>query len=118
MEADPENGSLRLDLGQRYTAAKRYKDARPHLEAAVRLLPKSSAPLAAMASLEMELKNKAKAVELLDQALKLDSTNYVIRKQRWLILYPEKFHPTIDWAWQREQMRKEIEGGSSQPKPE
>lgn len=110
VKADPKNGALQLDLGQRYTASKRHKEAREHLNEAVKLLPKSAAPLAALASLEMALGNKKEAVELLDKALALDPSNYVVRKQRWLILYPKRFHPTIDWEWQREQMKKETDG--------
>ena len=27
----------------------------------------------------------------------------------WSALHPEKFHPTIDWAWQKEQLARERE---------
>jgi len=40
-------------------------------------------------------------------ALRLDPENLVIRKQIWAALHPEKFHPTIDWAWQKEQLARE-----------
>ncbi len=40
-------------------------------------------------------------------ALYRDPENLTIRKQIWAALYPEKFHPTIDWAWQREQLPRE-----------
>ncbi len=40
-------------------------------------------------------------------ALHRDPANLVIRKQIWAARHPEKFHPTIDWAWQREQMERE-----------
>lgn len=40
-------------------------------------------------------------------ALRLDPENLVIRKQIWVARYPEKFHPTIDWDWQKVQLEKE-----------
>jgi hypothetical protein len=40
-------------------------------------------------------------------ALRYDPANFVIRKQIWLARYPEKFHPTIDFAWQKQQLQRE-----------
>ncbi len=34
--------------------------------------------------------------------LKLDAETLVICKQSWVTRYPARFHPTIDWDWQRE----------------
>ena len=42
-------------------------------------------------------------------ALRLDPENFLIRKQIWAAEHPEKFHPTIDFDWQREQLRRERE---------
>jgi len=42
-------------------------------------------------------------------ALRRDPANFVIRKQIWSALYPEKFYPTIDFAWQSEQLARERE---------
>ena len=42
-------------------------------------------------------------------ALRLDPENFLIRKQIWTAEHPEKFHPTIDFDWQREQLRRERE---------
>jgi hypothetical protein len=50
---------------------------------------------------------KQEALKVLDEALQLDSNNFVIRKQRWYIRYPEKFSPEIDYEWQKEQLEKE-----------
>ena len=43
------------------------------------------------------------------RALELDPQNFVIRKQIWAVKYPERFHPTIDWDWQRDQLQREQE---------
>lgn len=40
-------------------------------------------------------------------ALHLDPANFVIRKQIWATQHPEKFHPSIDWTWQKEQLEQE-----------
>ncbi len=47
------------------------------------------------------------AVQEWRDALHRDPENLVIRKQIWAARYPEKFHPTIDWAWQRAQIARE-----------
>lgn len=49
----------------------------------------------------------AGAVELWRLALRMDPENLVIRKQIWAAEFPEKFHPIIDWAWQKEQLQQE-----------
>jgi len=41
------------------------------------------------------------------KALLGDSANFVLRKQVWLLRFPERFHPTIDFAWQKEQLARE-----------
>ncbi len=47
------------------------------------------------------------ALAELQSALELNPNNFVIRKQIWAIKFPEKFHPTIDRTWQKEQLAKE-----------
>ena len=42
-------------------------------------------------------------------ALRRDPANFVIRKQIWSALYPEKFYPTIDFSWQAGQLAGERE---------
>jgi len=55
------------------------------------------------------LNRRDEAVKEWQAALRLDPENLVIRKQIWAARYPERFHPTIDWEWQREQLRQERE---------
>ena len=40
-------------------------------------------------------------------ALTADPNNFVIRKQIWAAEHPEHFYPTIDFAWQKEQLARE-----------
>jgi hypothetical protein len=51
----------------------------------------------------------AGAVEQWRRALHKDPENLVIRKQIWAAEHPEKFHPTIDWDWQKVQLKQERE---------
>ncbi|GAA2701681.1 hypothetical protein GCM10009865_10120 [Aeromicrobium ponti] len=51
--------------------------------------------------------NKEAALKELDEALLLDTENFLIRKQRWYIRHPEKFTPTIDIEWQQNQLKEE-----------
>lgn len=50
---------------------------------------------------------KDQALKEFDEALLLDPDNFLIRKQRWYIRYPEKFSPAIDIEWQQKQLEKE-----------
>lgn len=49
----------------------------------------------------------AAAVDAWRAALRLDPQNLVIRKQIWEAEHPEKFHPVIDYDWQKVQLQKE-----------
>ena len=49
------------------------------------------------------------AVAAWRDALRLDPQNFTIRKQIWVAEHPEKFFPTIDFAWQQEQLTAERE---------
>jgi hypothetical protein len=52
---------------------------------------------------------RAEAIAEWTQALRVDPENLTIRKQIWMAKYPEKFHPTIDFDWQKGQLARERE---------
>jgi tetratricopeptide (TPR) repeat protein len=52
-------------------------------------------------------KQKEKALKELDEALLIDPDNFLIRKQRWYMRYPERFSPNVDIEWQQEQLNLE-----------
>ena len=52
---------------------------------------------------------EADAVGAWTEALHADPENLTIRKQIWMATYPEKFHPTIDFDWQKGQLARERE---------
>ena len=49
------------------------------------------------------------AVAAWRDALRWDPQNFTIRKQIWVAEHPKKFFPTIDFAWQQEQLAAERE---------
>jgi hypothetical protein len=50
---------------------------------------------------------RAEAAAEWKRALHSDPENLTIRKQIWMAEYPEKFHPTIDFDWQKGQLARE-----------
>ena len=60
--------------------------------------------------LGLELRNRGaieEAATAWRRALRHDPDNFVIRKQIWALLHPERFNEPIDYAWQREQLARE-----------
>lgn len=55
----------------------------------------------------LALGKMAEAVAEWKWALYYDPDNFTVRKQIWIVEHPEKFHPTIDFAWQKEQLARE-----------
>ncbi len=54
---------------------------------------------------------KREALEAWLRAFEADPANFLVRKQIWHLLYPEKFEPEVDFAWQRAQMEREARLG-------
>lgn len=104
---DPNDPKANLQLGRRMVEEGLHDEAKPYLEKAAAALPKSSAAQFAWGSWLLAKKRNTEALGAFRKALGLDRENFLIRKQIWMIEHPEKFHPTIDWAWQRDQLRKE-----------
>jgi tetratricopeptide (TPR) repeat protein len=50
---------------------------------------------------------QGEAIAEWEAALRLDPDNLTIRKQIWMARYPERFHPTIDFDWQKSQLEHE-----------
>jgi len=62
-----------------------------------------------LGQLLVELGRREEAVAEWRSALRRDPENFLIRKQIWAVEHPEKFHPTIDFGWQQERLRRERE---------
>lgn len=60
--------------------------------------------------LGLELRNRGaidEAAAAWRRALRYDPDNFVIRKQVWALLHPERFREPIDYAWQQGQLARE-----------
>ena len=97
----------RLAWGRHLLRTDKADKAFAHLEFAAGGLPKSASAQFALATCRLALDQRTEAAVDLKRALALDPENYVVRKQIWMLEHPEKFHPEIDWGWQREQLAKE-----------
>ena len=51
------------------------------------------------------------------RALRYDPDNFVIRKQIWALLHPERFMEPIDYAWQQEQLARERTAEAAECEP-
>lgn len=91
---DGEVGQIEIDA----------KDAPYHLSATERALVDTRMRLGAELFAHGA---QPEAVTEWTEALHLDPENLTIRKQIWMADYPEKFHPTIDFDWQKGQLARE-----------
>lgn len=55
----------------------------------------------------LSLGKKDPAAAEWQKALRMDPENFVLRKQIWLLRFPEKFNPEIDFEWQKAQLARE-----------
>lgn len=110
---NPQDFEAALIFGKLLLSEGKLSQAGPLLMAAATGLPKSQDAQFALGSWRVAKGDKPGALAQLRKALALDRENYVIRKQIWVVEHPEKFHPTIDWAWQRDQLRKERQAEKS-----
>lgn len=65
-------------------------------------------------------RHKRAAVETWLRAAEADPANFLVRKQIWHLLYPERFEPQVDFTWQRAQLEREERLGirSANPLPD
>lgn len=42
------------------------------------------------------------------QALRWDPANFTLRKQLWVLLYPDKFYPELDKEWQKQRLAADL----------
>jgi Flp pilus assembly protein TadD len=68
---DPNNAEYQASLGSSYVDVGRYGDARPHLEAAIRLNPKLAGPYSNLGTVLMEQGDVAAAITAIERAAAL-----------------------------------------------
>jgi hypothetical protein len=104
---NPQDLDFQLTLAERLEAAKHYDRSRRTFEAVLDRNPKSVRALTGLASVDLDLGKREKALVALKKAWALEPDNWVIRKQIWAVEHPDQFYPAINTEWQREQIKKE-----------
>ena len=107
LASNPDDAGLQFALGEALLREGRLAEAEATLRRAAVLDPTD---WSAKFGLGTALYQQGRTVEALASwrdALKLDPPNFTVRKQIWMVEHPEKFYPTIDFDWQREQLKHE-----------
>lgn len=60
---------------------------------------------------------KWEALDAWFRAAETDPANFLVRKQIWHMLYPDRFEPEVDFAWQRAQLEREARLGIRKANP-
>jgi tetratricopeptide (TPR) repeat protein len=105
--ANPDDSALHFALGEALLREGRLDDAEVCLRRASELDPKDWSSRFGLGTAQYQQGRGAEALASWRAALALDPANFTVRKQIWMIEHPEKFYPTIDVEWQKEQLVRE-----------
>jgi tetratricopeptide (TPR) repeat protein len=103
----PDDASLHFALGDALLNEGRPADAEPLFARAVGLDPDNWSAAFGLGTALYQQGNVEGALRWWKIARQLDPPNFTVRKQIWMIEHPERFYPTIDLDWQKEQLRLE-----------
>jgi len=104
---DPNNAGLRFALGDALLREGRLVEAETTLYRATELDPSDWSARFGLGTAQYQRGHTAEALANWRAALALDPSNFTVRKQIWMVEHPEKFYPTIDFDWQKEQLERE-----------
>jgi tetratricopeptide (TPR) repeat protein len=107
LASTPDDTGLNFALGEALLRDGRLGEAETHLRRAAELDPTDWSSRFGLGTVEYLQGRTAEALESWRSALALDPANFTVRKQIWMIEHPEKFYPTIDFEWQKEQLARE-----------
>jgi tetratricopeptide (TPR) repeat protein len=102
--AHPEDAGLRFALGDALLNEGRPGEAESFFASAVELDPDDWSAAFGLGTALYQLGNVDAALRWWKTARKLDPPNFTVRKQIWMVEHPERFYPTIDLDWQKEQL--------------
>jgi tetratricopeptide (TPR) repeat protein len=103
----PEDAALHFALGQALLGESRLADAAESFRQASELDPADWSAAFALGTTLYQRGDTQQALTWWKEALRRDPKNFTVHKQIWWVEHPEKFYPTIDADWQREQLRLE-----------
>ena len=104
---DPDNAGLQFALGDALLREGRLAEAESTLRRAAELDPSDWSSRFGLGTALYQQGRTDEALLSWRQALALDPPNFTVRKQIWMVEHPEKFYPTIDFDWQKEQLQRE-----------
>jgi hypothetical protein len=107
LAAKPDDAALHFALGEALLREGRLSEAETSLRQAADLDPTDWSPRFGLGTALYQQGRTAEALASWRAALELDPANFTVRKQIWMIEHPEKFYPTIDFEWQKEQLKRE-----------
>ena len=105
--SDPDNAGLHFALGDALLRDGRLADAEAALRRAADLDVTDWSARFALGTAQYQQDRTEEALASWRAALALDPPNFTVRKQIWMVEHPEKFYPTIDFGWQKEQLERE-----------
>jgi tetratricopeptide (TPR) repeat protein len=105
--SDPNNAGLHFALGDALLRDGRLADAEAALRRAADLDVTDWSARFALGTAQYQQDRTEEALASWRAALALDPPNFTVRKQIWMVEHPEKFYPTIDFGWQKEQLERE-----------
>jgi tetratricopeptide (TPR) repeat protein len=105
--ARPDDAGLHFALGEALLRDRRLSDAEASLRQAVDLDPTDWSSRFGLGTALYQQGRTVEALACWRAALELDPANFTVRKQIWMIEHPDKFYPTIDFDWQKEQLARE-----------
>ena len=103
----PLNSGLHVALGDALLREGRLPEAEGAMRRATELDETDWAARFGLGTVLYQQGQIAAALTNWRAALALDPPNFTVRKQIWMIEHPEKFYPTIDFDWQKEQLKLE-----------
>lgn len=103
----PDDPSFLVMLADALGREGRYNDALTTYERVLELEPRNSTAHYARGSLLLAASRKDEAIAAWRRGLEADPMNFTLRKQIWMVQFPERFYPTIDMRFQVEQIKRE-----------
>jgi tetratricopeptide (TPR) repeat protein len=103
----PDDPDMLAALGDALLREGRAGEAVAAFSRAAELHPEDWAAAFALGTARRQSGDVAGALASWRRALALDPRNFTVRKHIWREEHPERFYPTIDTAWQKEQLAKE-----------
>lgn len=103
----PDDTGFLLMLAEALSQEGRDEEALATYERVLELEPRNSTAHYARGSILLALDRRDEAVEAWRAGLEVDPMNFTLRKQIWMVQYPERFYPEIDMRFQVEQIKRE-----------